>query len=385
MPTTITVLEEAKQTLARMEPEFKAALPSHISFEKFKNVANTALQNNQDLLQCNRQSLWNSIIKCAQDGLLPDGREAVLVKRKDYVAYMPMVQGILKKVRNSGELATIDAQVVYENDKYDSWTDEKGPHFTHRKAISEKGNPRLTYAYAITKDGAVYFEEISEEDMKKIESCAKTDMVWGGDFRNEMKRKSAIHRLSKRLPMSTDLENLIHRDEELYDMPKEEKDYQSTTSSKLSEAIVQPQQPIDVKAEIKEIPPVKLDVNVGAINTFKENDQPTKENTAYNTKPSIFKEILIEKISYQNSSPDAKSPWKLAGVKIGDEYYNTFDTKIHAILEEVKNKRILVNLHFKEEIKNKKSYRVITEITYPTVDQVETQWEKEDKEKGSPI
>lgn len=345
MTTALSPLDAAKKDLYAMDGDFKAALPSHITPEKFRNVAITALTNNPDLLNANRQTLWNSIIKCAQDGLLPDGREAALVKFKDEVTYMPMVQGILKKVRNSGELSSINAQNVYMNDTYDSWVDEKGSHFTHRKAQGDRGQPRLTYAYAIMKDGATYFEEISEEDMLKIAKIAKTDKIWGGPFREEMKRKSAIHRLSKRLPMNTDLQAVIDRENEFYDVDQEPEVKKQTTNSKLTDTVVS-QTPIEVVAEPQ---------------TKAEPSPP----------PADAVQTTIYDLMFKQSKPEDKKQWKMCGIKINDVMYSTFDNNITEKLKEAKENHTLVNVHFKDEVKGDKTYKMITEISYPTVASVQ--------------
>src|SRR5262245_58378968 len=127
-------IDEVRGTIQRMAPQFKAALPAQIPVERFVRVVQTAVATNTDLLQCERTSLYAAAMKCAQDGLLPDGREAAIVKYGSTARYMPMVGGIAKKIRNSGELKTLNAEVVYENDTYDHWSDEKGEHFEHRKA-----------------------------------------------------------------------------------------------------------------------------------------------------------------------------------------------------------------------------------------------------------
>ena len=78
----------------------------------------------------------------------------------------------------------------------------------------------MTYAYAITKDGGVYHEEIDEIGMTAIEKCCKAkDTPWKGPFKDEMRRKSVVRRLCKyRLPSSTDMEGIIRRDDDLYDL-----------------------------------------------------------------------------------------------------------------------------------------------------------------------
>ena len=114
MANAIKPIDEVRGALTRMSDQFKMALPPQIPVERFVRVVQTAVASNPDLLNCERTSLYGAAMKCAQDGLLPDGREAALVKFGGQVSYMPMVGGILKKVRNSGELETISSHVVYD-------------------------------------------------------------------------------------------------------------------------------------------------------------------------------------------------------------------------------------------------------------------------------
>lgn len=225
MTTQVTVVQEIKQNLVKLTPEFEKALPPQIPVEKFVRVLQTAITENPKLGQADRRSLWGACMKCATDGLIPDGREATLVpftlKTGVVVAqYMPMTYGILKKVRNSGELATINAQVVYHGDDFEYWLDEAGEHMKHKPNMNgERGLPKLTYAIARTKDGFVYIEIMSEEQIQKIREVSRAkDGPWNGPFADEMRKKTAIRRLSKRLPMSTDLEVVVKRDDDLYDI-----------------------------------------------------------------------------------------------------------------------------------------------------------------------
>lgn len=310
MGNQITPFEEVKENLTRMQSDFKMVLPPQIPLERFMRVAITAVQNNPTLMEANRQSLYTACIKAAQDGLLPDGHEAVLTPYKGMVQYMPMIRGVLKKVRNSGELATVDAQVVYSGDEYKSWIDEKGQHFRHEKALENRGEPILTYAYAITKDGALYFEEITEEQMSKIEGMAKTAVIWKGAFRDEMKRKSALHRLSKRLPMSTDLENVIARDEEMYELPAGPVAPAQPTSSRLDK-IIETKATATPKPESNPTPPTP---------------QPENKTT----------EGVIEECKFKSGETKGKQ-WTKFGVKIAGEWYSTFDSKIYEACIELKS------------------------------------------------
>ena len=237
--TKLAPIDEIRQTISKMEPQFQRALPKHISPERFARVVMTAIQNEPKLISANRQTLYSACMMAAQQGLLPDKREGAMVVYGDTVRWLPMIGGILKMARNSGEIKTINAAVVYEKDEYSQWVDETGEHFKHVKARGERGEPILTYAYAVTKDGGFYMEEIDETQMKAIEASSKAGgTVWKGPFRDEMKRKSAIRRLAKyRLPSSTDLDGIIRSEDDLYEMEKPEPTEAKQTSSRLEKIL----------------------------------------------------------------------------------------------------------------------------------------------------
>jgi recombination protein RecT len=205
-----------KQNLQAMEPEFKAALPPHIPVDKFVRVAKTALQNTPALVNADRRSLFGAFVRLAQDGLLPDGREAAIVMFGNKAQAMPMIAGILKKIRQSGEVAKVSAQVVYANDKFvvKYGFDEDVEHVP--PALNEpRGEPIGAYATAVLKDGSQLLEVMSLEQIEQVRKVSRASgngpwVAWFG----EMARKTVMRRLSKRLPMSTDLEDeIFSRDE----------------------------------------------------------------------------------------------------------------------------------------------------------------------------
>ena len=205
-----------RQNLVAMEPEFKAALPPHIPVERFKRVALTAIQNTPALAQADRRSLFGALVRLAQDGLLPDGREAAVVMFGNKAQAMPMIAGILKRVRQSGEVARVSAQVVYKNDTFTVryGFDEDVEHIP--PALDEpRGEPIGAYATAVLKDGSQLLEVMSLEEIEKVRAVSRAarNGPWVAWW-SEMARKTVMRRLSKRLPMSTDLEDeIFSRDE----------------------------------------------------------------------------------------------------------------------------------------------------------------------------
>jgi len=245
----IAPVEAFALSLTNMKEQFKAALPAHVTPEKFTRVLLTSIRNNEKILSCERNSLFSAVMKCAQQGLLPDGEEAAIVPFGNTAQLMPMTKGILKKIRNSGELASISAEVVHQNDQFRYWIDENGPHLSHEpNFLSDRGEPMAVYALAKTKDGAVYSEILTRDQVMAIKnvSRSKDSGPWKGAFELEMWKKSAIRRLSKRLPMSTDLEETIKLGDEDTDFSLNQTPSApaATTSSRLTSLIEAKEEPV---------------------------------------------------------------------------------------------------------------------------------------------
>lgn len=209
-----------RQRIDAMAPEFRKTLPAHIPAEKFVRTVQTAVQMNPEITRaCNTrdgiQSFFAACTNAAKDGLILDGREAALVtfrskvgdnRYEDRVQYIPMVAGLMKKARNSGEIASIAAHVVYSNDKfaYVLGDDER---IEHEPCLaSDRGEPIAVYAIVRLKDGAVQREVMSKSDVMKIAKQSRNAKQYDPASLNfgEWWRKTVIRRISKYLPSSSD-------------------------------------------------------------------------------------------------------------------------------------------------------------------------------------
>lgn len=224
---TVNPMETLRGQLERRKDELKRALPQHIPEERFIRVVLTAVQINPDLLTVNRQSLWNSCLRAAQDGLLPDGREGAIVPFRDnnpksptkdqtIAQWMPMVLGLLKRFRNSGQFKSITANIVREKDEFSYWIDEHGEHLKHIP-VDDISKPIKAYALAVTKGGGTMIKVMSHADIEKRRavSRAKDGPMWR-EWWEEAAMKTVLRNLHKRLPTSSDLDDLMRRDEALY-------------------------------------------------------------------------------------------------------------------------------------------------------------------------
>lgn len=219
MSNQVAVISEVRQGIEKMAPAFKAALPAHVSVEKFIRVTLTAVQTTPSLLEADRRTLFAAATRAAQMGLLPDGREGAIVTFKGQCQFMPMVAGVMKLVRNSGEISTWSVQAVYENDAFDYELGDN-ERIIHKPALRARGNVIGAYSIVNMKDGEKSREFMGADEIEAIRKRSRSggSGPWVTDYA-EMAKKTVIRRHSKRLPMSTDLDDVLRADDDIF-MPE---------------------------------------------------------------------------------------------------------------------------------------------------------------------
>ncbi|NXZ87085.1 recombinase RecT [Serratia fonticola] len=213
-----------KDLAAELAPA-KEILPSHVSFEKFTTAAAVALANNSDLLGADRQSVINALSSCAKDGLIPDNREAALIVYKTKNAngqwipkaqYLPMIDGVMKRARQSGEVSVIATRAWYKNDQFRVWMDENGEHIFYEPNLLDRGELVGAFAYAKMKSGELQFEVMNLDDIEKVRAASKnSDKGPWVDWYESMARKSVMHRLCRRLPNNSEMMEMLERGQEM--------------------------------------------------------------------------------------------------------------------------------------------------------------------------
>lgn len=219
--TSIAARDHARAIAEQFEAQaqnFRAVLPAHIPLERFQRVVMTALNGNPDLMTADRRSLFIACTKAAEDGLYPDGREAALVvyrvQGRPIVQYMPMVAGLRKLTRQSGDVLTLTAGLIYEGDQYEYWVDDQGRHFRHVPSFDgDQGDDKIIAAYAVAKlasgETAMTVMGRAQLEKRRARSRAADRGPWR-DWYPEMAMKTAIRALAKELPRASDRDDL-HR------------------------------------------------------------------------------------------------------------------------------------------------------------------------------
>lgn len=243
MTAEIKTIDAVKNSLTKMSAEFKKVLPEAVSVEKFTRVVFTALQTAPALLEQDRASLFAACLNAAQSGLMPDGAESALVPYKGKVKFLPMIKGVIKKIRANTFYKNIIVEIVYGGDDFRYWVDELGQHIQHDPDMfGERGAVVGAYAMVRAEDGSIEIEIMSEEELMAVKNASpsKDGGPWSGPFANEMRKKTVLRRLSKRLALDPGSEAAIHMDDDLFiaatDDKKEEKK-PSTAPERLTKII----------------------------------------------------------------------------------------------------------------------------------------------------
>jgi len=211
-----------KDYVTVMMPEIKKALPNTITPERFSRIVLSAISNNKQLQQCTPNSFLAGMMNAAQLGLEPNTPlgQAYLIPYKNKGTLEAQFQigykGLIDLAYRSGQVKTIYAEEVYENDEFEY---ELGlePKLVHKPAIKDRGE--VIYYYAVFKlvNGGEGFTVMSKEDitrhMNRFSKAANAGFSpWQTNF-SEMAKKTVIKKVLKYAPLSTDIMRKIAEDE----------------------------------------------------------------------------------------------------------------------------------------------------------------------------
>ncbi|MCL6599543.1 MAG: recombination protein RecT [Alicyclobacillus macrosporangiidus] len=259
--------------LKKMEPQFAQVLPKHVDKDRLLRIALTTIRTNPKLLECTVPSLMAAVMQAAQLGLepgllghcyiIPYGKEATFV-----IGY----KGMIDLARRSGNIQSINAHEVYENDyfeltygleenlKHIPWHVRTDEHF------DQPGELRGAYMVAHFRDGGHYIHYMPKHEIEqhRKRSKAANNGPWVTDY-IEMCKKTVVRAGWKWLPISIEIAEQVARSDEsthqdigeivegpTIDLSPAE--YSETSAAEESAATQEPQEPaqtgLDIGGEI---------------------------------------------------------------------------------------------------------------------------------------
>lgn len=194
-----------QQFLSVRKSHIASVLPKHMTPDRVVKVALTTFNRTPALADCSMPSIFMAIMQAAELGLEPGGAlgHAYLVPYKNQCQFILGYRGMIELARRSGEIESIEAHIVHENDEFEIeyGLNEK---LVHRPCLSGDAGPLIfVYAIARLKGGGRQFEMMTKAQVDAVRNRSKAghNGPWVTDY-EEMARKTVVRRLFKYLPVS---------------------------------------------------------------------------------------------------------------------------------------------------------------------------------------
>ncbi len=210
-----------------MEKQFQLAMPKGAEATQLIRDALTALRTSPKLAQCEAASVLGSLMTCAQLGLRPGvlGHAWLLPfwdgKSRGFKAQLVLgYQGLIELAHRSGQIKSLIARTVYENDVFDVdyGLSDNLIHKPH--LLGDRGEPVAYYAVAKFVSGGHAFMVMTQTEMLRYRNdhaTAKTKEgrvfgPWVDNFEG-MAQKTVVRQLAKYMPKATELAVALAADE----------------------------------------------------------------------------------------------------------------------------------------------------------------------------
>lgn len=228
--------DPARQLLTPMASELEAALPQQIGVETFTRVLLTLLHDQRlgpKLMACKRPTLYKAMLDAAHYGLMPGTDEAAIIPYGSEAVFVPMYQGLVKLMHNTGDVGAVEAHLIYREDDWNLEYGDRGGFYHRLRLFDGEGNlvphgtPEnpavLAYCYLTYKDGgrsgvefmtrqqAIEIRDTYSRAYQMAEKYKKYDSRWHLDF-DKMWLKSVVRQAAKWVPKSAVILELLMHD-----------------------------------------------------------------------------------------------------------------------------------------------------------------------------
>jgi recombination protein RecT len=191
------------------------ALPRHLSVERMQRIYLTVFKNNPALAQCSPASVIKAMLRSAELGLEPDGGKLYFIPRSNEVTVQIGYQGYIELARRTGQIASIEANLVYESDDFTIayHLDSK---FEHRPNLRRTADDKVlgVYAYAKLTTGERLFTWMAYADVEHVRRTSSGNSATWQKHWGEMAKKTVIKRAAKMWPSSTEMSLALETEDE---------------------------------------------------------------------------------------------------------------------------------------------------------------------------
>ncbi len=213
------VVFDAKTRMAEIEASLTARREQFIALlggdpklaDRFLTVVLDTVVRSRDLLEAEPLSLLTAIRTAGTLGLEPTGvlGDGAIIARRDrnqggkkIAQFQPMYRGLMRLARSSGQVASMDAAIVYENDVEFEILRGTEPVIRHVPTLDDdQGSVKGAYAFARLTSGelVVRYWPVAKL-LRHRDRFAKDSKFWS-EHPEPMMMKTVIHDLMKYLPL----------------------------------------------------------------------------------------------------------------------------------------------------------------------------------------
>lgn len=208
---------------SRYAQSVKNIVPSHMGGQRYFSIYAQMIQEFlNDPKVTNKQSVLTCLFNAPKLGLNPDKvfGHIWFIPYKGVLTYQIGYKGMIQLSLNSGKVRAVRSGLVYTNDQWDYFEDEKGQHYIHRpKFETDRGNEICGYSIFEDMRGVPNIHVMESAHIDKIKALVKARMKgsstpWDDKlFEPEMRKKTVIRRHWKTEPMSAEIAQVIESEE----------------------------------------------------------------------------------------------------------------------------------------------------------------------------
>lgn len=152
---------------------------------------------------CTRESICNCILEMVIKGLSVGKKQCYFIVTGNQLSFWEDYRGKLMRTKRDTDIADVNAQVIYEGDKFAYSVDENGHYqlVNHETNLSNININKIVGAYAVVikDDGSRYIEVMTMEQIRAswMQGAAKGNSGAHTKFTDQMAKKTVMSRACK--------------------------------------------------------------------------------------------------------------------------------------------------------------------------------------------
>lgn len=214
-------IKTLQERIKAMAKQFEAALPKTITPERMMRIVLTTIRQNPKLAACPEQSFFGAVLTALQLGLEPNTPlgQCYIIPYAGEINFQMGYQGLLELAYRSNKYRRIDAEVVYEGDKFEFCYGLNA--FLKHKPCGKRENPTHVYAlYELVNGGQSFkvwtWDAVIQHGKVYSKSYDSSFSPWASkniETVESMAKKTLLINLLKYAPRSVEVSQAISADE----------------------------------------------------------------------------------------------------------------------------------------------------------------------------